>query len=79
MMRIGIALCLLALNSVATIVQGHDVDLPACNETQLNEAVALFPDYYALIEAGAAMEVSAASGACLQRIASLPGVISCGN
>ena len=61
MMRIGIALCLLALLSVAPMVQGHDVDLPACNEMQLNEAVALFPDYYDLIEAGAAMEVSAAT------------------
>lgn len=60
-MRIGIALCLLALLSVAPIIQGHDVDLPACNEAQLNEAVALFPDYYGLIEAGAEMEVSAAT------------------
>ena len=52
-MRIGIALCLLALLSVVPIIQGHDVDLPSCNEAQLEEAVALFPEYYGLIEAGA--------------------------
>ena len=60
-MRIGLALCLLALMSFVPIIQGHDVDLPSCNEAQLKEAVALFPDYYDLIEAGAAMEVSAAT------------------
>ena len=51
----------MALFSAAPIIQGHDVDLPSCNEAQLKEAVALFPDYYDLIEAGAGMEVSAAT------------------
>jgi len=47
------------LLSLAGIVQGHDVNLPSCNEAQLKEAVALFPDYYDLIVASAGIEVSA--------------------
>lgn len=58
-MRIKFAFCILAVLSIAAVVQGHDVGLPACGEAQLTQASALFGGYYDLIEAGPTADFTA--------------------